>query len=687
MKLSPKVVIFTVLASTQLSAATAPSRSPRPNIVLLTIDTVRADHVGCYGATGVSTPMLDSLARDGIVFGRAVAQVPLTYPSHSAIMTGLYPFQNGAQDFTSLPLNSRFPTVAQTLRDKGYATGAVVSSFALDHSWGLARGFDFYDDAFSPESYKKRDLGLVERKAEESVTHALGWLERTPKRPFFLWLHLYDPHSPYNPPEPFRSKYAGHLYDGEIAYADQQLGRLLDWLKKSHLYEQTLIIVVGDHGESLGDHGEKEHGFFVYNATVQIPLIVKPPKYSAYKPGTNETVVETTAIAATIQRFGGITREIQGQSPPLPIRSTDAEAVAYSETFYPFNSFGWSPLHSLQTARYHFIDAPSVELYDVVTDPEEKDNLAATKTAVVAVLRRKLQDLLEKMPYKPESGASSELSPEAQEKLRALGYVAYRSPVPQDVLLAGLADPKTKLAEFDSLLEAQEAAHAGDFGRARALLSEIRQKDPRLYIVPFYLGEIALSQKYWQEASVEFRNCLQMSPDLRQAMTGLARALMFQGKGKGDEAEQWARKVLVSDPQSYQAWYVLAFVESGRDRKIAITYYEKAIEIQPSFAPLHRDLGNLELQQRNFTKAAEHLEKAVNLGGDDPATLNSLGIAYSRTQRLNKALDAYKRALAGNSDVAEIHLNLGTVYQRLHHTKDAEAEFAAACRMDVRYCH
>jgi len=680
-----RTAIIVIFGTVWLAASTTSSPA-KPNIILITIDTVRADHVGCYGASGVSTPTLDSLARDGILFERAIAQVPLTYPSHTAIMTGLYPFQNGAQDFTSPPLAANFRTIAQELKEHGYSTGAVVSSFALDHSWGLARGFDFYDDAFSPEAYRKRDLGLVERKAEESVTHALTWLKRTPKRPVFLWLHLYDPHSPYDPPEPFRSKFAKRPYDGEIAYADQQLGRLMEWLKQSRLYDSSLIIMASDHGEALGDHGEKEHGFFVYDPTIHVPLIVKPPKNLEDKPARISTVVETTAIPATIEKFARISGGIPGQPLPLSTEKTSqASVMAYSETFYPFDSFGWSPLHSLETERFHFIDAPSAELYDVVNDPEEKNNIAASQAATVAVLKEKLRNTLAKQPRQPATGAASDISPAAQEKLRALGYVAYRSPVPQSALLAGLPDPKTKLDEFNSILEAEDAAHAGDFQGARTRLLAVKEKDPQLYIIPFYLGEYASAEKNWQEAADEFKNCLQISPDFREAMTGLARSLMFQGKS--GEAEQWARKVLVSDTQSYQAWYMIGFIQSRQNPKAAIEAYEKAIAIQPNFAALQRDLGTLELQQQEFGKAAEHLQKAVDLGGDDPAVLNSLGIAYSRTNRLKRALDVYRRAAALSPNVAEIHLNLAAVYQRLQDGKQAQAEYQRACDLDPRYCH
>src|SRR3984957_10592877 len=240
-------------AGAKARAQTRPSTANpnHPNVILITVDTLRADHVGCYGAQNVKTPTLDGLAHDGVLFERAISQVPLTWPSHAVILTGTYPFQNGVQDFTGQPLAPQFRSVAQAFQKAGYATGAVISAFVLDRSWGLARGFDFYDDAFSAETFEKKDTGLVDRRAGESVTHAIAWLKRTPRRPFFLWLHLYDPHSPYDPPEPYRSEYHDHLYDGEIAYADHELGTLMAWLKQNHLYDSSLIVALSAHAECL----------------------------------------------------------------------------------------------------------------------------------------------------------------------------------------------------------------------------------------------------------------------------------------------------------------------------------------------------------------------------------------------------------------------------------------------------
>jgi len=677
----------------------APPGQPATNVILITIDTVRADHLGCYGASNVHTPTLDGLAHDGIVFEHAISQVPLTWPSHAVILTGTYPFQNGVQDFTGQPLDQRFRSVAQVFKQQGYATGAVVSAFVLDRSWGLARGFDFYDDAFSAEVFQQKDIGLVDRKAGESVTRAIRWLGKTSQRPFFFWLHLYDPHSPYDPPEPFRTEYRGRLYDGEIAYADHELGRLIAWLKQNRLYDRSLIIFLSDHGESLGDHGEKEHGFFVYDSTIHIPLIMKPPAGSGVRPGRVTRPVETVAVAPTMIRFAtgknpGTKNmeqmnarrnpEKQFQSPGLLDSGADGEDAAYSESFYSFSSFGWSPLHALRTSRYHYIEAPVPELYDVLADPQEKNNLAPQQTATVAVLEDKLQALLRMNPYKPQENTVSSLAPDALEKLRALGYVAYRSPVSPEALAAGLPDPKSKLWEFNAILEAGDAFHAGDFQAGEALLARVQEKDPQMYIVPFMLGEAAARERRWEEAAVAFQNCLQLNPNFDQAMTGLARALIYLGRVDG--AKQWCQKALKFNPQNYRAWYQLGFIESKTDPKAAIADYEKAVSIQANFAPLRRDLGVAHFEQQNYAEAAKNLARATELGVNEATIYNFLGISYSRMNQLPKAAESYKRALRLEPQLADAHLNLAYAYQKMSQIKAAQKEYETACALQEKYC-
>ena len=660
-------------------------------MILITIDTVRADHLGCYGDADIHTPTLDGLAHDGIVFERAISQVPLTWPSHAAILTGTYPFQNGVQDFTGQPLDEKFRSVAQVFKQQGYATGAVVSAFVLDRSWGLARGFDFYDDTFPVTTFQQKDIGLVDRKAGESVTRALKWLKqaRASQRPFFFWLHLYDPHSPYDPPEPYRTQYRSHLYDGEISYADHELGRLISWLKQNQLYQRSLIVFLSDHGESLGDHGEKEHGFFVYNSTTHIPLIVKPPAGRGFRPGRVTRPVETIAVAPTLTQFAGknALSEKQFQARSLLgdlATDTSEDDASYSESFYSFSSFGWSPLHALQTRQFHYIEAPEPELYDVIADPAEKNNLAHQRSATVAVMEDKLQSLLRQHPYNPAETGNATLNADALEKLRALGYVAYRSPVSPEALAAGLPDPKSKLWEFNAILEAGDAFHAGNFSAGEQLLAKVQEKDPQMYIVPFMLGEGAARQQKWEEASAAFQKCLQLNPNFDQAMTGLARSLSFLGRD--DEAIQWSRNALKVNPANYRAWYQLGLIESKTNKDAAIEDYKKAVSIQGGFAPLRRDLGMLYFQRQGYADAAEHLAKAAELGINDAPLYNFLGIAYGHTNRLARAIESYKRAIELDANLAEAHLNLAFAYQKSNQIKAAQQEYARACKIEQKFC-
>jgi arylsulfatase A-like enzyme/Tfp pilus assembly protein PilF len=671
----------------------AASRTTRPSVILITIDTLRADHVGCYGAQTVKTPTLDALAHDGVVFERAISQVPLTWPSHAVILTGTYPFQNGVQDFTGQPLAPQFRSVAQAFQQAGYATGAVVSAFVLDRSWGLARGFDFYDDAFSAETFEKKDIGLVDRRAGESVGHAIAWLKKTPRRPFFLWLHLYDPHSPYDPPEPYRSEYRGHLYDGEIAYADHELGKLVAWLKQNHLYDSSLIVALSDHGESLGEHGEDEHGFFLYNATVHVPLIVKPPGGSDIAAGRRAEPVETTTVSPTLLQLAGVkdaadSIHAQFQSHALlganQAGTRAAKDPAYSETFYPFSSFGWSPLHALESERFHFIDAPKPELYDLATDPGETHNIAAEQPATVAVLREKLQATLAHNPFTRQDAGAGNLSPDAQEKLRALGYFGFRAAVSPESLQQGLADPKDKLWELNAILKAEDAFHQRDDDRAEAILRQVQQQDPNIYVIPFLLGESALRRQSWESAADQLQRCLELNPNFDNAMTGLARAL--SKLGRVDEAKSWLQKALQDNPENYRAWYETGLLEGASDPAAALSSYQKAIDIQPNFSPGQRELGMALFQQKDYAAAATHLNKAIALGLDDAHIRNFLGICYSQTHHMQQSIESYRAALKLDPKLAEAHLNLAYELQRAGKISLARAEYQSACQLEQKFC-
>jgi choline-sulfatase len=674
----------------------------RPSVILITVDTLRADHVGCYGAQMVKTPTLDGLAHDGIVFDRAFSQVPLTWPSHAVILTGTYPFQNGVQDFTGQPLAPQFRSVAQAFKQAGYATGAVVSAFVLDRSWGLARGFDFYDDAFSASTFEAKDAGLVDRRAGESVAHAIAWLKKTPHRPFFLWLHLYDPHSPYDPPEPYRSEYRTHLYDGEIAYADHELGNLIAWLKQNHLYDSSLIVALSDHGESLGEHGEDEHGFFVYNSTLHVPLIVKPPVGKAFPPRHREQPVETAAVSPTLLQLAGLKSAAEsGKSDPIYSQfqsgslfgdglagDEPARSAAYSETFYPFSSFGWSPLHGFENKRFHFIEAPKPELYDLEVDPQETNNIVADQPATVNVLRQKLSAFVSHKPFitgtKENNNANANLSPDAQDKLRALGYFGFRAPVSPEAVKQGLADPKDKLWEFNTILKAEDAFQLKDDDRAEALLNQVAEKDPQIYVIPFLLGESALRRQKWEKAAEQLQKCLLLNPNFDNAMTGMARALIKLDRAS--EARAWLERALQNNPQNYQAWYQLGVIDGSSKPAAAQVSFEKTIAIQPNFPPGQRELGMLLFQQNDYKAAAPHLEKAIALGLEDARVHNFLGICYNHTDRAEKAIAEFHRAIKLEPKLAEAHLNLAFALQLVHSTQAAQKEYAIACTLEEAFC-
>lgn len=671
----------------QTSRPTAAKAPAKTNVLLITIDTLRADHIGAYGYKNAQTPTIDALARSALLFEHAYSQVPLTLASHTSLLTGTYPFHNGVQDFTGNPLSPNIRSVAQTLEAQGYDTAAIVSSYVLDRSWGLNRGFKLYYDVFKGSSFLENDPGLVERKAGGSVDEALKWLRRPRSKPFFLWLHLYDPHSGYDPPEPFRTRFADSPYDGEIAYADHELGRVIAYLKQRGLYDRALIIFASDHGESLGEHGEKEHGFFVYHSTLHVPLVVKPPLGSGFKPHAVSDPVPIMGIAPTIlaalKLHDPIEQQFETESL-LATRSSDAIPV-YSESFYSFSSFGWSPVRTVNNRSYQFIEAPKPELYNLRSDPEEKQNLIAEQPAVASVLDQELKNVVARYaPKDSPEGGTSQLDAAAVEKLRALGYMAYRSPVSADALAAGLSDPKDKVSDFNTLLEGIDAGKLGDLDRERKLLTQVQETNPDMYLIPFLLGETELKASNWKAAQEALERSLKLNPNFDQAMTALARA--FHQQGQDEQALQWVQKAIDSNPKNLRAWYQKGWISVKVDPDGAMDAFEKALEIQPGFAMAHRDLGMILLQKGRYKEAATHLEQAAELGLAHPKLYNFLGIAYSRTGRYQDAVKVYTKALDKEPDFAEAHLNLSYVYERLNKPQSARLQYETACKLQADLC-
>ena len=397
------------------------------NVVLITIDTLRADRLGCYGYADIETPHLDRLAGEGILFENAVTTVPFTLPAHSSIMTGVYPPIHGVRENVGYALDERLPTLAEDMAGAGRRTGGFVSAFVLDGRWGIDRGFDRYYDEFKVQDMGTLNIASVQREGTETIDQAEAWLDDVAGAPFFLWLHLFEPHDPYEAPEPFAARYPKRPYDAEVAYADSLVGRLREMLEGRNLLDRTLLVVTGDHGEGLGDHGEYFHGFFVYDSTVRVPLIVRLPEGRLGGRRVDAAVSHVDLRPTILDALGLSSPPVDSRQGgrsllPLVLGMDDSERFAYIESYYSLYHYGWAPLRAIHTGPLKFIDAPEPELYRLTDDPGEAENVVR-RTRVEA---RELRDRLLLMISEFEGTGAGEAAPpdldqETLAQLQALG--------------------------------------------------------------------------------------------------------------------------------------------------------------------------------------------------------------------------------------------------------------------------
>lgn len=465
-------LLFLLLVASSWTCSRRREEFPGSSIVLVSIDTLRSDHLPVYGYKGVETPNLDALAADSIVFERAYAHVPLTLPSHATLFTGLLPAQNGVRDNVAYSLAPSHETLASFFRSHGYATGGAVSAIVLSHESGIARGFDFYEDSIEPTRVRE-SLGRVQRAGSETESKLIEWIDKERRRPLLVFLHLYEPHSPYEPPEPFASRYRERPYDGEIAAADAVVGTFLTALKSRGLYESSIVVLLSDHGEGLGDHGEAEHGIFVYREAIQVPLWIKLPqgRRRAQRVKTPVGLVDVFPTLADLagqhppEKLSGVSLKDVVDGKPMPDRSILAES------FYARFHLGWSDLASLVTRQYQYIQAPRAELYDLAADPAEKMNLASKEPAVFRQLRSSLSRQEGPKPQPGEGEGKDD--PERARRLAALGYLTAKSPESAD-----LPDPKDRIGDLASLKEAFGLVSKGAYADAASRLSSLVKDRP-----------------------------------------------------------------------------------------------------------------------------------------------------------------------------------------------------------------
>jgi arylsulfatase A-like enzyme/tetratricopeptide (TPR) repeat protein len=638
----------------------------RPNVVLITLDTTRADHLGCYGDAEASTPVIDELAKGGVLFSQAASPAPLTQPSHCSIMTGFYPAYHGVRLNGVTALGQGQTTLAEVFSGQGYQTGAFIGAFVLDGRWGLNQGFLAYDDHFDMKKFKHLDLAGTQRPGNEVMDAALHWLDGHKDRPFFTWIHLYDPHTPYDPPEPFRSQFAGRglagLYDGEIAFADQQVGRVVSWLQAAGLEQHTIVVVVGDHGEGLGSHGEGNHGFFVYDYAVHVPFIIATP-FEELRGVHVDTQVSLVDVFPTVLALAGIERKagVQGRSlVPLMFRQGPPEEVdAYSECLTASLQYGWSPLRSLRSARYKFIQAPRPELYDLAADPGEATNVYDKHPAMAAAMNRELERLAEETGRNAPAPEAANLDRETMQRLAALGYVGTpgAASTPAGPTTA-LADPKDKLQVFSGVQRAGELMTEDDYVQAAQMLEAAVREEPDMPQALLMLGGCYTELGRRKEARAQFDLVLKKDPKSVQALIGMANVLMEDGLT--EDVVTLCKRTLSIDERNTQAYALLGDVYIGQHQPSkALPYLEKAVEVQPKITQNRLNLAACLIEVKQLQRAQALLQEILSAYPRFPGAQFNLGVLYEELQRPEEARAAYLAEIANHPNGFKARFNLG----------------------------
>jgi arylsulfatase A-like enzyme/Tfp pilus assembly protein PilF len=650
------------------------ARRPAPtdlNVVVVTLDTLRADRLGCYGFRGVATPNIDAVAAEGVLFEQATATVPLTLPSHTSIFTGLIPPKHGVRDNGGFFVDQKTTTLAERMKESGWTTGAFIGAWVLDSRWGLDQGFDTYSDRFDLSKYKVVNLGTVQKKGDEVMDLALEWLEGVKSRKFFAWVHLYDPHTPYEPPEPFLSRYPGQPYLGEVAYTDQVVGRLVSWLKGAGVWDRTVLVLLADHGESLGEHGEKAHTFFVYDATQHVPLVVRTPWGDR---GRSRAQVSTVDLMPTVLDLVGLAPQpdIDGRSLARLVQHPAAEApgVAYAETYFPRFHYGWQHLRAMRDGKWKYIEAPTPELYDVQQDPGE------TKNVYKAYSRRAedLRLLLEKMAGSGVQAAPDKdtLDPETLQRLAALGYVGGGPRVDPEAVLP---DPKDKIGLFERMGAARGLAKQEKLDEAVTAMRAVIAEDPGIIDAHTALGGWLRKLKRPDEAIAAYRRALEIQPENEAALSELAE--VYRAQGKPEAAIEGYRTALRLEPRQPNVWYQLAtlYLDLGREAEAKETF-EKALEHNREMGSAYNSLAALAFERGDTAEAERLVRKGLALEEDLRSSRFNLGRVLEARGQLAEAERLYREELAQFGDNGRARFNLA----QLRRERGDRAGFVAELR-------
>jgi len=608
------------------------------NVLLITLDTTRTDHLSCYSSRGARTPHLDALAARGVRFAHATAQVPLTLPSHASIMTGAYPTVHGLRDMGGFTLDKSHPTLASIAQSGGLATAAFVGSRVLARSFGIARGFDTYDDDMGRQTEEGKLPGVFpERRASVVTDRALDWLKQNGQRKFFLWVHYYDPHAPYDPPEPYKHTYARDLYSGEIAYTDEQVGRLLDGIEQQGLRSRTLVVVIGDHGESLGEHGELTHGIFLYDSTLHVPFILAGPDVPAGK--VIDDQVRSIDVMPTLLAFLNLSpgSEAQGVNLwPLIQQGTRVRSnYAYCETLYPRTYMGWSELRAMRTDQWKLIVAPHPELYSLARDPGETQNLISRFPADADQLQKKIWEIAGEQS-RQEKVVTSPVEPQTRQELESLGYVS--AGTPREIKLGTAApDPKDRVAVLKTLEQGEKLLNAKAFEAGAKVLAQAWRQDPTNLLCHIYLATAYEKMGQVQRAIQVYQHAVDLKVETDLIYSRLGKDyLRVHDLPKAVEAMARANRINPTDLDNLRNLGT-AYLQLGRIDDAEKAF--KAIVVQNDrYASAYNGLGLVAVQRSDADGARRNFEKALEADPDEMEPLLNLGVLFQKTGNRKQAL-------------------------------------------------
>lgn len=662
------------------------------NIILLTIDTLRADHLECYGYDKVKTPNINKLADEGIIFEHNIVQAPLTLPSHSSIFTGTNPLYHGIRDNGGFYLDESHTTLAEILKNRGFLTGAFVAAFVLDSRWGLNQGFDYYYDNFDLTKYKTPSLDAVQRRGDEVIDEAYDWIEKNHQHKFFAWIHLYDPHTPYEPPEPYKSQYQNRpfgLYDGEIAYVDQLMTEFRKFMEDRNLWEKTLIIFTSDHGESLGEHKESAHGFFIYDSDIRVPLIIRFPE-NKFQGNHITKQVRSIDIMPTILHITGVElpESIQGESllPLILGKQSENESLAYSETYWPRYHYGWSELKSLRKGQYKFIDAPKPELYDVLEDPGEVSNLINTKASLANEMKRDLDSLMQKFSSEGiEEAGPQKIDNDSLIKLQALGYIgSFHTSTKKKA--GKLADPKDKILLYNQIKAAQFLVTEEKMDQAEEKIKEVLNKDPSVLEARYILGNIYSKQEKFLKAIEEYKKALEVDPDYYEAIFGLS--LSYKKMRKYEEAIVGFKRLINIDHRDTKPYLHLADIYEEREQlDEAMKHLKSGVAIDPEAPVFHNKLGAVYLKKNMYDLAEQEIKEALSIERSVPLINAHFNMALLHEARgeLNLAVQEYKKEQETSPYNCKPDFNLGLLYAQARELDKAIHEFRSCIQKNEEF--